>query len=459
MKRLFIVLNCLVLAMASVVLIPAFALAEVPSSYTSYGYASGVHAIGGSDAFPNFQNGAVNNRYPLAEVQQDASPSTAAVATYSDSGPLSATAGSQYNQGCMNSGSQPPPPQICQNPNNQVPYAKANYPGPTHGHIDNCNGCDGGARADADAAQLTANSSAYYAGGGTQPFSGAWGQTKTVIDSGGNLTVTTHSEVDSFGFGTFKVSKIAVDVTANSSLSGGGGDAHVKGGEVTANGNPVSVNDQGVTVQDKRPIPCPAAPKPPVQVPAPPPPPAVPLPGGLPVGGGSSGSGSGPSGGSSGGTSSGCVPTFDVTYITVYTVAPVKTVDGSHVTIWATGLHIKMTHPSPGPGVPTQSAEYVLGEGFAELQVGTGGAAFDFGGFGGFGAGFGDFGGFGDQTGGPNGPAGSGLSNLGTTLAANRVPLAFLFLTLEALLLAAAAAWVWARNTPADAVPDEVLSP
>ena len=455
MKRLFIVLNCAVLAVASVVLIPAFALAEVPSSYTSYGYASGVHAIGGSDAFPNFQNGAVNNRYPLAEVQQDASPSSTAVATYSDSGPLTATVGSQYNQGCTNSGSQPPPPQICQNPNNQVPYAKATYPGPSHGHIDNCNGCDGGSRADADAAQLTANSSAYYAGGGTQPFSGAWGQTRTVIDSGGNLTVTTHSEVDSFGFGTFKVSKVVVDVTANSSLSGGGGEAHIQGGQVTANGQPVSVNDQGVTVQDKRPIPCPSAPKPPVQAPPPPSPPSAPLPTGLPVGGGSSGSGSG----SSSGTSSGCVPTFDVTYITVYTVAPVKTVDGSHVTIWATGLHIKMTHPSAGPGVPTQTAEYVLGEGFAELQVGTGGAAFDFGGFGGFGAGFGDFGGFGDQTGGPNGTAGSGLGNLGTTLAANRVPLAFMFLTLEALLLAAAAAWVWARNTPLDAVPDEVLSP
>ena len=459
MKRLFVVINCLVLAAASVVLIPAFALAAVPSSYTSYGYASGVHAIGGSDAFPNFQNGAVNNRYPLAEVQQDASPSSTAVATYSDSGPLTATVGSQYNQGCTNSGSQPPPPQICQNPNNQVPYAKATYPGPSHGHIDNCNGCDGGSRADADAAQLTANSSAYYAGGGTQPFSGAWGQTKTVIDSGGNLTVTTHSEVDSFGFGTFKVSKVVVDVTANSSLSGGGGEAHIQGGQVTANGQPVSVNDQGVTVQDKQPIPCPSAPKPPVQAPPPPSPPSAPLPTGLPIGGGSSGSGSGSSSGSSGGTSSGCVPTFDVTYITVYTVAPVKTVDGSHVTIWATGLHIKMTHPSAGPGVPTQTAEYVLGEGFAELQVGTGGAAFDFGGFGGFGAGFGDFGGFGDQTGGPNGTAGSGLGNLGTTLAANRVPLAFMFLTLEALLLAAAAAWVWARNTPLDAVPDEVLSP
>jgi len=218
MKRLFIVINCLVLAAASVVLIPAFALAAVPSSYTSYGYASGVHAIGGSDAFPNFQNGAVNNRYPLAEVQQDASPSTTAVATYSDSGPLTATVGSQYNQGCTNSGSSPPPPQICQNPNNQVPYAKANYPGPSHGHIDNCNGCDGGSRADADAAQLTANSSAFYAGGGTQPFTGASGQTNTVIDSGGNLTVTTHSEVDSFVIGTVKVGKLVVDVTANSSL-------------------------------------------------------------------------------------------------------------------------------------------------------------------------------------------------------------------------------------------------
>src|SRR5437773_12253329 len=98
MKRLFIVINCLVLAAASVVLIPAFALAAVPSSYTSFGYASGVHAIGGRDAFPNFQNGAVNNRYPLAEAPQDGSPSSTAVATYSDRGPLAATAGAQYNQ-------------------------------------------------------------------------------------------------------------------------------------------------------------------------------------------------------------------------------------------------------------------------------------------------------------------------------------------------------------------------
>ena len=54
---------------------------------------------------------------------------------------------------------------------------------------------------------------------------------------------------------------------------------------------------------------------------------------------------------------------------------------------------------------------------------------------------------------------GSGLSNLGTALVANRVPLALMFLTLEALLLASGAAWVWARNTPVEQVPDEVLLP
>jgi hypothetical protein len=154
------------------------------------------------------------------------------------------------------------------------------------------------------------------------------------------------------------------------------------------------------------------------------------------------------------------VPGVDITYFKLFTVAPTKTVDGSHVTIWATGMHIVVTHPGGGPGVPQQSSEYILGEGFADTIAGAGGAsAFDFAGFGGFGdfSGFGGFGGF-DQSGlgaGSGGPAGS----LGAALVANRVPLAFMFLTLEALLLAAAAAWVWARNTPIERVPDEVLTP
>lgn len=460
MRRVFIVVNCLLLAAACVVVLPAWVLAAVPSSYTSYGYASGVHTIAGSDAFPNFQNGAVNNRYPLAEVQQDASPSSTAVATYSDSGPASATAGSQYNQGCTNSGSSPPPPQICQNPNNQVPYARATYPGgPPHSHVDTCNGqstCpDGSTRADSDAAQLNSSASGYYAGGGAQPFTGASGKTTTVVDSSGNLVVVTHSEVQSFTAGSVRVSKVTVDVTATSSVSSASGDAHVVAGQVTVNGQPVSVNDQGITVQDKQPVPCTAVPKPPPG-PSPPPapsPPPVPL-GGLPVGGSTGSSGSPSSTGSSSGS---CVPGVDVTYIKVFTVAPARTIDGSHVTIWATGLHVVVTHPSPGPGVPTQSVEYVLGEGFADAQAGTGGVAFGFGGFGGFG-GFDGFGGI-DQGGIGAGTAGPGGSNLGSVLAANRVPLALMFLTLEALLLASAAGLVWARSAPVETAPDEVLSP
>ena len=88
MRKLFIGLNTALLAMAAVVLVPAWVLADVPASYNSYGYATGVHYIAGSDAFPNFEHGAVNNRYPLAQVEQDASPSATALATYADSGPL-----------------------------------------------------------------------------------------------------------------------------------------------------------------------------------------------------------------------------------------------------------------------------------------------------------------------------------------------------------------------------------
>jgi hypothetical protein len=457
MRRIFIALNCVLVGLAAVVLGPAFALASVPTSYTSFGYATGVHGIAGSDAFPNFQNGAVNNRYPMAEVQQDASPSSIAKATYSDSGPAAATAGSQYNQSCSTSGNQPPPPQICQNPNNQVPYATATYPGPSHGHVDQCNGCGSGPSADADASSLSATAAGFYAGGGTQPFHGASGNTNTTMDSGGTLSVTTHSEVDSFTFGNVQVSKVVVDIAANSSLSGGGGDAHVTGGQVTANGQPIAVNDQGVTVQDKQVIPCSSLPKGPggTKPPAAPSPPAAPVP--LPIGGNSGGGGS--TGSTRPGTTSGCVPVVDVTYITVFTVAPTKTVDGSHVTIWATGVHVKITQPSPGPGVPSQSVEYVLGEGFVDLQAGSGGGFGDMSGLGGGGFGGGDFGGFGDGSGAGAGSLGSAASQLGAALSADRIPLAFMFLTLEALLLASAAAWVWSRNAASDRVPLEVLEP
>jgi len=131
------------LALAFLLATPATVYAQAPSSigsYVSYGFGAGVHAIGGSSAFPNFQSGAVDNRYPLAQVEQDASPSSTARASYADTGPLADTAGSQYNQSCS-AGNPPPPPSACQNPNNGVPYADSNYPGgPQSAHVDACQG-------------------------------------------------------------------------------------------------------------------------------------------------------------------------------------------------------------------------------------------------------------------------------------------------------------------------------
>src|SRR5260370_36910815 len=68
----------------------------------------------------------------------------------------------------------------------------------------------------------------------------------------------------------------------------------------------------------------------------------------------------------------------------MFTVQPTKTVDARHAPAWATGLHIVVTHPTPGPGVPQQSTEYVLGEGYADANAGTSGGVAGFGGFGGF---------------------------------------------------------------------------
>jgi hypothetical protein len=464
MKRRLVALgsaSALVVAHSLVTVVVA--MADVPAAYVSYSYGTGVHTIGSTTAFPNFNNGAINNHYPLAQVQQDGSPSSTAVATYSDSGPLTATAGSQYNQGCS-AGNPPPPPSACQNPNNQVPYATSRYPGgPSNAHVDSCtpsyaaqqqqNPCPSGqaaSRADSVALQLSADASGFYAGGGAQPFSGASGESHTVVGADGSLIVTTHSEVQNFAFGVVRVSKVVVDTVSTSDAATGSADAHVVVGQVTVNGQPVVVNDQGLTVQQKQPLPCPSPPVAPA--PAAPSPPAAP--GGLPL------PGTAPSGGSSSSSGGGCVPAFDVTYIKLFTVQPTKTVSGNHATSSASGLHIVITHPSPGPGVPQQSVEYVLGEGYADASVGggSGGAGFFSGGFPG-----GDFGpgGFGDGGfGAPDaGGAASAFNNAGHALLTNWRPLALMFLTLEALVVAAASAWVWARNAPGEEVLNEVLAP
>src|SRR5260370_33997498 len=79
----------------------------------------------------------------------------------------------------------------------------------------------------------------------------------------GSLPVIAHSEVQSFAIGNVQVSKVVVDVTATSTVSGAGGDAHVVAGQVTANGQPGAVNEQGLKIPDQQPIPCPAGLQPP----------------------------------------------------------------------------------------------------------------------------------------------------------------------------------------------------
>ena len=446
------------LALIGFLTTPITALAQVPAnigSFVSYGYGTGVHTIDSTSAFPNFDKGAVNNHYPLAQVEQDASPSSAARATFSDTGPVAATAGSQYNQSCS-AGNPPPPPSVCGNPNNSVPYADSNYPGgPGNAHVDSCGGQSGcpGARGDSDAAELAANAAGYYAGGGTQPFSGAAGQSHTIVTSAGVLTVTTHSEVQSFVVGTVVISKVVVETIVTATNSSATADAHVVVGSVTVNGQPVSIGDQGITVQQQS-VGCPATPG---GSPGPvPPAPGGPVPS-PPAGG--SGVLPSPSAPTLPGDSSGCATAADLTYVKIFAVAPVKSASGTHASVAASGLHVLVTHPSPGPGVPTQTTEYVLGEGYAEAGTGSGSGGFP--GMGGFG--FmpgGDFG----FDGPASGDNGLGSPNSAATVAreifANRWwPLLLLFLTLEALILGSAAAWVWARNAPKEEVADEVLSP
>ncbi|HET7467052.1 MAG TPA: hypothetical protein VFL29_10310 [Candidatus Dormibacteraeota bacterium] len=439
-------------ALAFLLSAPVTAMAQVPAgigSFVSYGYGTGVHTIGSTTAFPNFDQGAVNNRYPLAQVEQDASPSSAARASFSDTGPLAATAGSQYNQGCS-AGNPPPPPSACSNPNNSVPYANSNYPGgPDNAHVDSCGGQSScpSAHADSDASELAANASGVYAGGGTQPFSGASSESHTYVTSAGVLTVITHSEVQNFVIGTVSISKVVVDTVATATNGSASADAHIVVGSVTVNGQPVSINGDGVTVGPQS-ASCPSPPTGPVPVPVPGGP--VPSP---PSGGG----GIVPSPPALPGAHTGCVPPTDATYIKIFAVAPERSVNGTHATILASGLHILVTHPTPGPGVPQQSTEYVLGEGYADAGTGSGGGGFPGGGFGFTGGDFG-FNGPGPDNGGLGSP--NSAANVAREIFANRWwPLVLLFLTLEALILGSAAAWVWARNAPKEDVADEVLSP
>ena len=453
MRRRLLVFGALLLAPA-VALVPAVALADIPSNvatYESHVYGTGVHVIGYTDAYPNWSTGAVDNHYPLAKGRQDGSPLSDAVATYSDVGPAAMTVAA-----CTNSD----PSQCPQNAG--AIYATAHYPGgPATGHVDSCttsaaakqqaNPCPNGSPssyADTAAGELSAAASGYYAGGGTQPFSGAAADSRTTVKADGSLVVTSHSSVHNASFGPVNISKVDVLVVATSAAGAATATATVTVGSVTVNGQPVNVTDSGTTFTQQQVVPCPGG-----AVPAP-----VPtLPAGLPTGAPQA--------------NGNCVPQVQTETIKVFTVAPQKKVDGNHATVSASGLHVQVTQPSAG-GAPSQRVEYVLGEGYADAVLtpaspqaaapppdgGSDGAKTDMGGDAGtvvgssgtsdFGSG--DFGGAenmgGDAPGGSDIAPAAAVNPSALFVAANRRPLVYMFLLWESIVMAAAAAWVWTRR-------------
>ncbi len=418
------------------------ASADVPANvatYGSFGYATGVHVIAYTDAFPNFSSGAVDNHYPLAKVRQDGSPLADATATYSDIGPAGQTV-----TACSGD-----PSQCANRPN--VPYANAHYPGgKSKDRVDSCspsaaasgqaNACPTSAHpvsyADAKVSELSADASGYYAGGGTQPFSGAMGESHSVVKDDGSLVLTSHSGVLSatFAGGQIQISKVDVTTVVNSAGGSTTADARVTVGEVLINGQPTNITDEGVTVQHNQVIPCSSAPAPPPGIPG-------------------------------GSAAPACVPQVETDTFKVFTVAPKKTVSGGHATVSASGLHVLVIQPDAVPGAPQHRVEYVFGEAYGDGQLtaqtaGSGSVAGDTSTSGADG-GYGDLGGTdasafaGDAgTGAPVATAAPAAQHVAALMAANRRPLALLFLAWECLLLAAASAWVWSRRMRARLVAD-----
>jgi len=305
-------------------------------SFVAYGLdgtGTGVHVRAGTDAFPNFATGVVDNAYPLATVHLDASPASKATASLADTGPLGATAAGQAG------GIQ------------QTQYATAAYPGSP-----SASQSTAASQADAAATQTSADARSAYASvpppaAGTSPLpvpalptlaplptlgalpgtssgplavANGLGESHAVIDQAGGVVKTTSiGSVSraSFGDGLLVIEGVTVKVEANSDGVNGVTDSSIDVGRVMVAGKAVAVTDKGIALAD------------------------LPVPG---------------------------VPTEAVTAqlrdalakagLTISTVAPIVDVQGAMATISATGLHVTVAQPSTAPGVPTQSFEYILGE-------------------------------------------------------------------------------------------------
>lgn len=328
-------------------LVAVMGVAEVPTTVDSYGgnaSAAGVHLIAGTNAFPNFSNGALGNRYPLAQAGQDISPASDATASVVDYGPLVATL---LTTDC---GAPPPipsplpnpvapkPPDYCLAPlRDEAKYAHAQYPHPpgvgdatAPGVHDTATGF-----AKAHASELEADAHGEYTGAGggsgSSTLQNSIADVKTMVRPDGAVVVTSHSHVGQVCIGACNVSNylVVTDVDVTTQVIAINGKpvptAKIAPGTVQFCGTPttcklVQVSDGGATVVGN----------------------SVPLP--------STGTGA-------------FTPVFEIK-----TLKPTKSIVGTSGSIDAVGLDVRVTQPGdiPVTGVPSLYTEYIIGEGHAE---------------------------------------------------------------------------------------------
>lgn len=211
--------------------------AEVPATVVVYQgstRAAGVHEVGGTNNFPNWANGAIDNRYPLAATNQDSSPYSHATASSADYGPAVATvAAGDLPVPC------PLPPAACP-PHNPPPatYADAQYPNPP-GSPDASYSAGASDHSEAHAGELLADARGTYSGGSGATFNNSTAEAHSIVKPDGSLVATTHAHVGSADIGPIHVSNVDVTTTVTSVNGKATAKATVDPGQVTNAGTPV----------------------------------------------------------------------------------------------------------------------------------------------------------------------------------------------------------------------------
>ena len=340
------------------------------SSYNTQSAASAIHLIGGTSAFPNFEPGAVHNRFPLAITALDNAPSSSATASMADTGPPGALGAATLAEELKQAGF---PPEIGEQFTGQPQYAHSEFPGQASPSTVG-GGSAGYASTDANEMMASAEAAAAASASPMPPASssasaeserfvvlgraldtwrshyfpnylppkassagtsaaaeeGAQSDSATSLTSYDKAAGVIHTKVDarvsgaSMGGGLFAAKGVAVHVeTQNDGKDPKVTALSVDPGNVEINGIPVSVSDRGITVVGQ----------------------------GLP---GSEGLGK---------QASDALNQALVSANTeVFVVAPQTTIKDGSVKVEASGLHVRSKIASASPGVPAFDIEYILAE-------------------------------------------------------------------------------------------------